>query len=395
MLPRSLPRALCAAGFALLLSLGLAAPSLAAAAFDPADVTGAPAAADPAADPVGAGQVQALLREAGLSAPQATQRLANEATANGVVSTLQAALGRSFAGAWFEPGSTDLVVATTDPAAAQRVRAAGVVPRLVPRDLHALDQAMSALNSRADGVPDAVTGWYVDPTSNSVVVTATDPAVAREFAAGQQGVRIEQAHARPVPMADLSGGGGIEAAVGARCSIGFNVTSGATRYILTAGHCTQLGGVWSGEDGTPIGPSARTAFPGDDFGIIEVTSSSWRQTPWVSSSRGNITVTGATPVPVGSSVCRAGSTTGYECGTVQAVDQTINYGDGNVVTGLTRTSACAEPGDSGGSFVSGSQAQGMLSGGAGNCFLSLFGHETYFQPVGEALSAFGLTLMTG
>ena len=41
----------------------------------------------------------------------------------GVESTLRAALGSSFAGAWLEPGTSDLVVATTDPAAAPRVRA--------------------------------------------------------------------------------------------------------------------------------------------------------------------------------------------------------------------------------------------------------------------------------
>ncbi|MGH3313685.1 MAG: trypsin-like serine protease, partial [Streptomyces sp.] len=61
------------------------------------------------------------------------------------------------------------------------------------------------------------------------------------------------------------------------------------------------------------------------------------------------------------------------------------------VRGLTRSSVCAEPGDSGGSFISGSQAQGTTSGGSGDCS---YGGNTYYQPVNEALSAYGLTLST-
>ena len=67
----------------------------------------------------------------------------------------------------------------------------------------------------------------------------------------------------------------------------------------------------------------------------------------------------------------------------------MTYPQGTV-TGLTRTNVCAEPGDSGGSFISGSQAQGVTSGGSGNC---TSGGTTYFQPVNEILSAYGLTLV--
>lgn len=380
MLARSLPRVVGTAAFAVLLAAGLAAPASAV----PASL-----------DPIRAAQLKTLLNEAGLSLGQAEQRLAEEAEADGVVSTLAATLGRSFAGAWFEPGSTDLIVATTDPAAAQQVRAAGAVPRVVSLDLLTLNSVMEVLDSRADTVPDAVTGWYVDPVTNSVVVSATDPAAAEEFAAGQQGVRIEQVARRPVPFADLRGGDAIEAAAGARCSIGFSATSGSARYIITAGHCTEAGGTWSAADGSLIGSVAHSSFPGNDFGLIEVTSPSWTQTAGIITSNGSLDVTGAEQAPVGASVCRSGSTTGYQCGTVEALDETVNYGGGDVVEGLTRTSACAAAGDSGGPFVSGSQAQGMLSGGSGGCFLSLFGSETYFQPVGEALSTYDLQLVLG
>jgi streptogrisin C len=91
-------------------------------------------------------------------------------------------------------------------------------------------------------------------------------------------------------------------------------------------------------------------------------------------------------------VCLSGSTTGFHCGYVQTVGETVNYGDGEVVRGLIKTNVCAEAGDSGGSFISGSQAQGTLSGGTGGCLL---GGESYFQPIQEVLTAYGLTLVTG
>jgi streptogrisin C len=94
---------------------------------------------------------------------------------------------------------------------------------------------------------------------------------------------------------------------------------------------------------------------------------------------------------IGFSVCRSGQTTGWHCGTIQAFNQTVNYAAGPVY-GMTRTNACAEPGDSGGSFISGNSAQGMTSGGNGNCRT---GGTTYFQPIGPALQAWGLTLYTG
>ncbi|HEX2773599.1 MAG TPA: S1 family peptidase, partial [Micromonosporaceae bacterium] len=107
-------------------------------------------------------------------------------------------------------------------------------------------------------------------------------------------------------------------------------------------------------------------------------------------SGGNVTVAGSSEAAVGASVCRSGSTTGWRCGTIQSKNATVNYAQGSV-SGLTRTNACAEPGDSGGSWLSGQQAQGVTSGGSGNC---TSGGTTYFQPVNEILSAYGLTLRT-
>lgn len=101
---------------------------------------------------------------------------------------------------------------------------------------------------------------------------------------------------------------------------------------------------------------------------------------------------GRTVAAVGTTVCRSGSTTGYRCGIVQATNTSVCYAQGCVYQ-VTRTTACGEPGDSGGPFVSNSrQAQGLLSGGSGNC---TSGGTTFSQPINEVLSVYGLTLVTG
>jgi streptogrisin D len=73
---------------------------------------------------------------------------------------------------------------------------------------------------------------------------------------------------------------------------------------------------------------------------------------------------------------------------VTALNATVNYPQGTV-TGLIRTTVCAEPGDSGGSLYAGTSALGLTSGGSGNCSS---GGTTFFQPVTEPLSVFGVSV---
>ena len=90
-------------------------------------------------------------------------------------------------------------------------------------------------------------------------------------------------------------------------------------------------------------------------------------------------------------MCRSRSTTGWHCGTIQAKHASVRYPQG-LITGVTQTDVCAEPGDSGGSWLTGNQAQGVTSGGSGDC---TDGGTTYFQPVNEILFRYGLRLVTG
>lgn len=315
--------------------------------------------------------------------------------------TLRASLGDTFANSWLDEKSGELVVGITDPARSAQVRAAGAVPELQRHSAADLSAVQSTLDRRAGSVPASVTGWYVDAPANEVVVTLLGDDAAGRAWIGAAPVRVERVAQAPRPLWDVVGGQELYFATG-RCSVGFNAYNDAdVRFVITAGHCTNLGGTVSGLGGV-IGKVAKSSFPDNDYGTVRVTQDSASTPPRVDryDDGSDVRIDGTEVVPVNGRICRSGSTTGWECGRVLALDQAVNYGEGNVVYGLTQTDACAEPGDSGGPYVSrpsaGSgtklvQAQGMASGGAGNCDV---GGTTYFQPVEEVLQRYDLTLET-
>jgi hypothetical protein len=136
-----------------------------------------------------------------------------------------------------------------------------------------------------------------------------------------------------------------------------------------------------------------STFPGGDYSWVAVNNN-WRPRPLVGNdSGGTMRVYGSKQAIEGSSVCLAGSSSislNWHCGTIQQHDASVTYPQGTV-DHLTRTNACGNPGDSGGSFLSVDQAQGIASGGSGNCTA---GGITYFQPVHDILTAYDLTLVT-
>jgi streptogrisin C len=341
------------------------------------------------------GMLAAMQRDLGLTVDQVYARVAQESRAAAAESTLRDQLAGSFGGAWFDSSAGKLVVAVTDASKAGQVNAAGAEARVVKHSAAQLDAVKSSLDLRESNAPKSVTGWYVDVASNSVVASVVGNDAAGLAWAAANGVRSEYVAEAPRALWNLIGGQAITTG-GSRCSLGFNARSGSARYVITAGHCTNIGTTWSGVGGS-IGRTAGSSFPGNDYGIIQVTSTAAVSTPLVDrySAGTDATVRGSTQAGVGSTICRSGSTTGWRCGTIGAHNQTVRYPQGTV-TGLTRTSACAQPGDSGGSFVSPNstsvQAQGVTSGGSGNCTT---GGTTFHQPVNEVLSRFGLTLVTG
>ncbi|WP_030161765.1 S1 family peptidase [Streptomyces sp. NRRL S-244] len=237
----------------------------------------------------------------------------------------------------------------------------------------------------------AGTAWYTDPASGTLVVTADSTVSAADLArirteagADAAALRIERT---PGKLRKLISGGDAIYTSGWRCSLGFNVRSGNTYYVLTAGHCTDGAGTWwtNSSHTTTVGSTVGSSFPTNDYGLIKYASSS----PVPPGTVGSQDITSAANATVGMSVTRRGSTTGIHSGSVTGLNATVNYGGGDIVYGMIRTNVCAEPGDSGGPLYSGSRAIGLTSGGSGDCSS---GGTTFFQPAVEALNAYGVSV---
>ncbi|MFE0592601.1 S1 family peptidase [Micromonospora echinospora] len=300
-------------------------------------------------------------------------------------------LGDRSAGAYLDAAGK-MVVTVTDASAARQVTAAGATPKIVKRGAAELARATAELDRFAK-IPG--TAWWTDPVSNQVVVSVDSTITGAKLekvqtvAAKFNGtVRVEREAG--VLSTRISGGQAIYAGGGGRCSLGFNVRSGTTYSFVTAGHCTNISASWYSNSAQTslLGSRTGTSFPGNDYGIVRHNNSA-NATGNVSLYNGTFRdITGSGNAVVGQSAQRSGSTTGLRSGSVTALNATVNYAEGSV-SGLIRTNICAEPGDSGGSLFSGGTALGLTSGGSGNCRT---GGTTFFQPVTEVLSRYGVAV---
>jgi streptogrisin C len=286
------------------------------------------------------------------------------------------------------------LLATAGLVATPTTATAGGPPASIGYGERALAASADRLDRAARSAPAGVTSWYADPGTDRVVLTALPgaEAAARAFAvragAPAGAVRVEVSADRPVAYADVRGGDPFTTSPspGFRCTVGFSVVGG----FVTNRHCGRVGTVVYSLAGQRMGVFAAVSAATADWAHVRLDRG-WNPLGQIRGPSGTyVPVRGSVAAPVGASVCRYGNTTGWRCGVIQARNVTVVYPEG-VIYGLTRTSVCAEPGDSGGPFISGNQAQGMTSGGSGNC---TSGGVTYFQPVNAPLTALGLTLVT-
>ncbi|UQI48840.1 S1 family peptidase [Streptomyces sp. HU2014] len=266
------------------------------------------------------------------------------------------------------------------------------------------DATMLTLNS-SDLIPG--TAWGADPATGRVDVIADPTVTGKKLDRLNEvlkplGQAVELKRTTTELRAFLAGGDAIygseRAGFHGKCSLGFNVRRpDNSAAFLTAGHCGNPIKSWSTTDGGPeIGrvPTGGSHFPGDDYAIVDYTDTAIDHPSQVNLYNGSAQpITGAHDAVMGENVRRSGATTsprlgGVSSGQVTGRDWTVTYPEGRV-SGLTKTNVCAEPGDSGGAFFSGTDAVGLTSGGDGNC---TEGGTTFFQPVKEALSAFGVTI---
>ncbi|WP_406408088.1 S1 family peptidase [Streptomyces halstedii] len=285
------------------------------------------------------------------------------------------------------------IVAVTSGLAAAVALAAPTAVAQPAQDIAVTKAALADASSAVRGADIAGTAWYTDAKTGKVVVTADSTVTAAELATIEKsvtdsGAKIDIKRTEGQFNKLIAGGEAIYAS-GGRCSLGFNVRSGSTYYALTAGHCTSIGSTWyTNSSGTAsLGTRAGSSFPGNDYGLIRHSNSANADGRVYLYNGSYQDITSAANPTVGQSVKRSGSTTGVHSGTVTGLNATVNYGGGDIVSGLIQTNVCAEPGDSGGSLFAGSTALGLTSGGSGNCSS---GGTTFFQPVVEALNAYGV-----
>lgn len=213
--------------------------------------------------------------------------------------------------------------------------------------------------------------------------------------AQEPGARATTATTAPAAtgrVVEVRGGNLIYSNTGARCVVGFNARSSATFFGLVSGRCAQGSANWYADAARTvfIGTTAGSSFPGNDYATVRYINSSTVTFPGELSLGGAATqdIVGAANPTVGQSLCHVGRTTGVRCGTVTGVNLTVNYPQGTV-SGLFRSNICSEPGDVGGPAYSGTTALGIIVASSGNCSS---GGVTYYQPVVEWLSIYGLSV---
>lgn len=366
-----------AAALGLFLTTVATAPALAQTPATP------PATDAAATDGVGTQLLQAMADDLGTDVAGAADVLRFQADAATTADDVAAVTGDAFAGTWLDEGSRTVYAAVTTDAASSAATDAGAVPVAVEHSLADLETITAQLETST--VPDVIPSWWIDVAANDVVldVVADGDQEAAAFVAGLDApagaVRLETGVEAPETFATVRGGMAYNINNQSRCSVGFAVQGG----FVTAGHCGDTG------DSTTYGTFQGSSFPGNDYAWVATPS----HTPVgqvMDYAGGTVAVKGSTQAAVGATVCRSGSTTGWHCGQIQGFNSTVRYAEGSV-SGLIRTNVCAEPGDSGGSLLAGNQAQGVTSGGSGDC---TSGGTTYFQPVNEILQTYGLRLLT-
>ncbi|MFI9405223.1 S1 family peptidase [Nocardia sp. NPDC052316] len=303
-----------------------------------------------------------------------------------------------FAGSWLDDNGKAVVALAQGPGADEArtaAQSAGFEVRNVAKSESALRGEKTAFQRWLDGQPEAVSalvrGVVIDTVNNSIAVRVDKPGLpmpnfidpARVIVmappvAGEQAT-LEASEIAGAANGALAGGDGYASVAGRlslRCSLGFNGTDRSGNIVnVTAGHCNpdipsagndnaarvhELNGNRLGNE---LGRFEKSVLGSQDYSIVRIADQSRDRfgnnevrVPGAASVR----IDGvATPV-VGAPVCKSGSRTGFSCGVVNAVDQTVQVGERELTQAFS-ANICALPGDSGGPIVTGRLALGISS----------------------------------
>jgi streptogrisin C len=378
-----------------------------------AAVQGTPAAAgQPDTPDVPPAAVNGVAKALGISQQQARTELTAQDDAHKRFKSLPPSLLGQLAGHWFDAEAGALTVAVTTDEAAALAAAQGVKATKVQRSQADLDRQLDEVRELVgSGVP-GVFSWGVDVKNNQVSVTVNTTRKTRATEnfltwARERGVRVVETDSQQRQQAGTVQTGspwwpGSES----NCSVGFGATDASgNKHFLTAGHCTndanQAAYGQSGQQnrlGTSnVGGSRSVNAREGDMGVVAVTEAGWNLSAAVNTwGEPAITVTGSAEAMVGDRVCHSGNTSKWKCGEVKYTHKSVDYGGGLVIEDLTWTTACSLGGDSGGGWLLGDKAVGLHDGGPSQCVQNPSDDDmSIFQPVGEALRKWNLTLVTG
>ncbi|MFQ6393476.1 S1 family peptidase [Nocardia sp. KC 131] len=323
--------------------------------------------------------------------------LAQQAAA--FATTAQRQYPQVFAGSWLDDAGRAVVALAQGQGideASKAADSAGFEVRNVAKSEAALRGEKTAFERWLDGQPQEVSalvrGAVIDTVNNSIAVRVDkiglpmpsfiDPARVIVMAPP---VASEPAN---IPKADaiageahgaLAGGDGFASISGRtslRCSFGFNGTDRSGNTVnITAGHCNpdlpsagsdaaaRIFELQGDRAGAELGRFQKSVLGAQDYSVIRIADQArdrFENNSVRVSGRAPIAIDGvATPV-VGAPVCKSGSRTGFSCGIVNAVDQTVQVGDRELTQSFS-ANICALPGDSGGPIVTGRMALGISS----------------------------------
>ncbi|RMI27640.1 hypothetical protein EBN03_33380 [Nocardia stercoris] len=158
------------------------------------------------------------------------------------------------------------------------------------------------------------------------------------------------------------------------CSLGFNGVDGSGNVVnITAGHCDQSSENAGGPDATVAAEGISAGGPrfgafdfphpdGIDFSTIKIDKAVAKrfENNFVRGLGGKpLAITGIADPVIGAPVCKSGTTSGFTCGVIWRVNQTIDNELGTTKGLILATNICALPGDSGGPVLTGTKALGI------------------------------------
>lgn len=353
-------------------------------------------------------EVEEYAAQAGVTDDESERRLLFQSRTVTANADLERQLGLGFGGAWFDPETGDLHIATTTDEAEDEARSY-FIRRGITEDVE-FDRVKYSSQELADGslrLADDLTdvlrtsgitsGEDVDHNGLKISVSksaseetrARVESVRRDFDLPIRVVRVPDEQTSPVPnscavyfcTAPMRGGVAIAGSLGpGACTAGYAAyqPSDHSRYVFTAGHCTAAGGSWSGsfpgDDpffSRVIGPAVSSIVSAyGDEGAIKIQGGDWNSTLWpyivVWNPDGSLN-TDAYAIydrarsTKGQFACHVGWRSHLNCGTVYDVNQSLILG-GHLVGLQTEAVACGAEGDSGGPWVSYNYALGIHVG---------------------------------